>query len=252
MPRPAAMLIATAWIHFAVSANAQDDLAPLAFPPSETRRLDSSESVRARAGQTLARNILAPRSEVVPAGHQVPIAAVSSNELAPLKKPIATLDLPDAPAAGDKLPQSPVPGLGTVVGALCLVLGAFFLVAWLVRKSMPAAAATLPADVAEPLGRILLAPRHYAHLIRLGNKLLLVSLSQAGAETLAEVTDPVEVDRLSGICRQTHPHSSTNAFRQVFEQFATQKTPSGFLGEEASRPRELQDYPKVSPERPHA
>ena len=51
-----------------------------------------------------------------------------------------------------------------------------------------------------------------------------------------EITDPLEVDRLAGICQQRNEHSSTNAFRQVFEQFSTQKSATGFLGAEASAP----------------
>jgi hypothetical protein len=56
-------------------------------------------------------------------------------------------------------------------------------------------------------------------LIRCGHKLLLVCISAAGAETLTEITDPQEVDRLAGLCRQAHPHSATASFQQVFQQF---------------------------------
>ena len=45
-----------------------------------------------------------------------------------------------------------------------------------------------------------------------------------GVETLTEITEPEEVDRLAGICRQAHPDSTTAAFRQVFQQFAGQRT----------------------------
>jgi hypothetical protein len=57
------------------------------------------------------------------------------------------------------------------------------------------------------------------HLVRCGHKLLLVAISTAGADTLTEITDPVEVDRLCGLCRQSHPQSATTAFRNVLNQF---------------------------------
>jgi hypothetical protein len=57
-------------------------------------------------------------------------------------------------------------------------------------------------------------------LLRIGNKMLLVAISAGGAETLTEITDPLEVDRLAGLCQQQSPHSSTNAFKQIFQQFA--------------------------------
>jgi hypothetical protein len=57
------------------------------------------------------------------------------------------------------------------------------------------------------------------HLVRFGHKLLLVSVTAGGAETLSEIIEPAEVDRLAGICQQAQPNSATHAFRQVFRQF---------------------------------
>ena len=65
-----------------------------------------------------------------------------------------------------------------------------------------AGARHLPADVVSVLGRVPLAARQFAELLRVGNKLVLVSLTPTGAETLTEVTDPAEVDRLVGLCQQ--------------------------------------------------
>ena len=64
------------------------------------------------------------------------------------------------------------------------------------------AAAALPPDVVEVLGRVSLAPRQPAQLVRIGHKLILVSISTAGVKTLTEITDPLEVDRLAGLCQQ--------------------------------------------------
>ena len=68
------------------------------------------------------------------------------------------------------------------------------------------------------------------HLLQVGNKLVLITMSPNGAETLTEVTDPVEVDRIVGLCQQSHPHSTTKAFEQVFQQLSREPAPSGFLG----------------------
>jgi hypothetical protein len=83
------------------------------------------------------------------------------------------------------------------------------------------------------LGRVPLAARQFAELLRVGNKLVLVSLTPSGAETLTEVTDPAEVDRLVGLCQQSNPYSTTKAFEQVFQQMSTEPAPPGFLGSEA-------------------
>jgi hypothetical protein len=62
---------------------------------------------------------------------------------------------------------------------------------------------------------------------------VLVSITPDGAEPLTEITDPVEIDRLLGLCRQRTPHSSTAEFDQVFRQLAEEAAPGGFLGDEA-------------------
>ena len=119
----------------------------------------------------------------------------------------------------------------TALGALAIVLGLFFIFAWLVKRAMPKGSAALPGEVVEVLGRAVLTARQNVHLVRIGNKLLLVSVSAAGAETLTEITDPVEVDRLAGICTEAKATSTTAAFRQVFQQFSREPTSPGFIDE---------------------
>ena len=108
----------------------------------------------------------------------------------------------------------------TVVSSMAVVLGLFFMIAWGMRKVSPRGSVILPGEVFEILGRAPLSGRQQVQLLRCGSKLLLVSITPDGAETLTEVTEPAEVDRLAGLCRQVHPQSSTAAFRQVFQQFA--------------------------------
>jgi len=116
----------------------------------------------------------------------------------------------------------PAAGLGSLVtvgGSLAVVLGLFLMVAWLMRRAAPKSLTPLPSEVVEVLGRAPLAGRQQLHLLRCGRKLLLVSVTPAGAETLTEISEPEEVDRLAGLCQQARPGSATQAFRQVFEQF---------------------------------
>lgn len=120
-------------------------------------------------------------------------------------------------------PFSPASGLATGLATLAAVLGLFFVTAWAVRRGLPQGPAKLPGDVVEVLGRTPLAGRQFAHLIRCGNKLLLVHIAPGCAETLTEISDPVEVDRLAGLCRQAHPQSATASFRQIFQQFSREK-----------------------------
>jgi flagellar biogenesis protein FliO len=111
-------------------------------------------------------------------------------------------------------------GVATLGGSLAVVLGLFFVVAWVMRRTASGTPALLPSEVVEVLGRAALAGRQQVHLIRLGAKLVLVSVSPTGIETLSEVTEADEVQRLVGLCRRNHASSATAVFRRVFEQFS--------------------------------
>lgn len=145
-----------------------------------------------------------------------------------------TSPLPLAPPGGSNRnrqgPPTGLPSLVTVAGSLAVVLGIFFLVAWVIRRAAPAGSTVLPGEVLEVLGRAALANRGQVHLLRCGKKLLLVSVTPAGAETLTEISDPVEVDRLAGLCRAAHPNSASAAFRHVLGQFASGGGATGLLG----------------------
>ena len=111
-----------------------------------------------------------------------------------------------------------------VLSSLAIVLGLFFLVVWLARRALPKSTTSLPSDVLEVLGRSPLASRHHLQLVRLGRRLLLISVTPDGAETLTEITDPDEVNHLATLCQQQQPGSITGSFRQVLHQLGSQPT----------------------------
>lgn len=123
----------------------------------------------------------------------------------------------------------------TTAGAgLAIVVGLFLVCAWLMRRSGPKPTTPLPKEAVAVLGRVPLAASHFAHLLQLGNKLVLVSVSPDSVTSLAEVTDPAEVHRLLGLCTRNHKHSTTAEFHQVLEELASEPA-RGFLGDQASR-----------------
>jgi flagellar biogenesis protein FliO len=129
----------------------------------------------------------------------------------------------------------PLDAMYTTGVALAVVVGLFLLCAWALRRGARKSVHLLSNDVAQVLGRVPLAARQFAELLHVGNKLVLVSVTSAGAETLTEITDPLEVDRLLGICKQADGRSSTAEFDEMFRQLTEEPTPSGFLGEETIR-----------------
>ncbi len=147
-------------------------------------------------------------------------------------KPI-DLPAPKHTRPGDQ--RRPLDGRGTtqsnvtwvVMSSLAIVLGLFFLVVWIARRALPKSTTTLSTDVLDVLGRAPLGNRHNLQLIRLGRRLLLVSVTPDNAQTLTEITDPDEVNHLASLCQQQQPGSITGSFRQVLQQLGSQQpTPS--------------------------
>lgn len=134
-----------------------------------------------------------------------------------------------------------LPGtLVTMAGSLAMVLGLFFLVAWCLRRRLPGGAATLPPEVVETLGRSALLGRQNLYLLRCGTKLLLVWASNDAVETLTEITDPVEVDRLAGLCQRHRPHSASADFRDLMQQLGREPA-----GSEAGTARDAHAAPRA-------
>lgn len=124
---------------------------------------------------------------------------------------------------------SSVPG---VLASLGLVLGLFFLLAWFARRGMPGAIPTLPKSVVEVLGRVPMGGRQQLQLMRVGNKLILLHLSLTGVETLTEIEDPAEIDRIAGLCSQGGANSSTRGFRDMLDQMGRERPSVDFLNQD--------------------
>lgn len=88
-----------------------------------------------------------------------------------------------------------------VAASMTIVLSIFFLVIWFLRRSLPRQARSLPKQAFEILGTATLSSRHTLQLIKIGNRLLLISLAAGGASSLAEISDEVEVERLLSLCQ---------------------------------------------------
>jgi hypothetical protein len=52
-------------------------------------------------------------------------------------------------------------------------------------------------------------------LVRVGNKLLLLSVTATAAETLTEITDPQEIERLTALCQRTAGDGLSASLREM-------------------------------------
>jgi flagellar biogenesis protein FliO len=113
----------------------------------------------------------------------------------------------------------------TTMGSLVAVIAVIVLAAKFVRKHAPAAAAVLPPEAFRVLGRKSLDMRHAVHLVRLGSRLLVLGVSPEGMRTLAEISDPVEVDYLAGLCARSEPSPFAAGFGRVLQRFGADSEP---------------------------
>lgn len=106
--------------------------------------------------------------------------------------------------------------LVSIISSLLLVVGLFLGVAWCYRKTLGTTlAGGLPKQVVNVLGRTSISARQQMVLVRFGSKLLLVSVIQGEARTLGEITDPLEVDQLLGLCESGQPGSISQSFKSL-------------------------------------
>lgn len=195
---------------------------PLRFESAANPSPIAADSAAAAGSHSLDQRAFDKPSPERPAFAGTP-ASFSQPAEVPAEGPPALLLPPAGQAERGERRATPLPSVATLLGSLGVVLGLFLLLAWVVKLAMPKGSALLPRDAVEMLGRTPLSGRHYVHLIRCGNKILLVSVTQGAAETLTEITDPVEVDRLAGICYQSRPFSASANFRQLLNGFASER-----------------------------
>ncbi|TWT39426.1 flagellar biosynthetic protein FliO [Blastopirellula retiformator] len=116
----------------------------------------------------------------------------------------------------------------TIVASLMLVVGLFLIFAWAGKKKLPTANSRLPQEVVQVLGRAQLQGRQQLQLVRVGSRLLLLSVTPHGAETLTEITDPLEVESLLVHLRQNGNGNMTANFQEVLQKMG-EKPARGFL-----------------------
>ena len=109
------------------------------------------------------------------------------------------------------------PSLKKVGGSLAIVLGGFFLLTVFLRKKTTA----LPAhEMIEPLGSVPITPKVRLHLVRFGSRILVLHISGQNVQRVAELEDPVEVQKLLGLCQGGSSNSvpvSVNDLLQTME-----------------------------------
>lgn len=202
------------------------------YPPRD-RAVRPAGGALAEGPQSISAPIQATHTE--PLKHNA--EAFSSAKALPLPSARSSTSAGERPSSGPHTFGAIV----TVIVSLSIVLGLFGACAWLMRRGLPNTGRTLPADAVSVLGRAPLAGRQQMHLIRFGNKMLLVCVSPAGVDSLGEISDPAEIDRLAALCEQQQTTSATAAFKQIFNQIAGDRSPAKWFAPKSAAAKEAAD-----------
>lgn len=143
--------------------------------------------------------------EVLPPESSVPVVADTSQ---PSAAAAAALLLPPRPSAtGDSRATSTLRTTSQssygkplrTLSSLAVVLGLFLVFVWFVRRHrVPLSAGE---QVFHTLGRVSLLGKQ-AHIVQFGDKLLVLAKTTNGVEKLTELTNPLEVQRVTDLCQR--------------------------------------------------
>lgn len=195
---------------------------PIVTQPSGQRVFTQQDppTTPANPGQTPTQSgTFRDRSSVQPASWNTPVSA--SSQAKSKSEPIE-FRAPSKDAQIER-PRSTWSALLSMLFSLGIVLSLFLMVAWLYKKSQPATQNRLPKEVVQFLGRTTLSPRQQVFVVRFGNKMLLVNQQQGQMQTLSEIDDPNEVDRIATLCEASQPTSISHSFRDVLQNVVSGK-----------------------------
>ncbi|MDP1564227.1 MAG: flagellar biosynthetic protein FliO [Pirellulaceae bacterium] len=113
--------------------------------------------------------------------------------------------------------------------ALVVVLGLMFGFVWLFKRTAPKSLLPLPIETVQVLGNAPLHGKQHLRLIRLGQRVLLLAVSETTSRTLAEVTDPDEVQYLLQMCEGKNARHESQTFDAILRENGRERT-KGFLG----------------------
>lgn len=131
-------------------------------------------------------------------------------------------------AIGFAPPSMNLGKVGSIAASLGVVVGLFLMFAWVGKKKLPKLGGPLPKEVFQVVGKSQLSGKQKLELVRIGGKLILLCVTSGGVETLTEITDPTEVERLLALVRQDSPGSISGSFHEILSQMGGKPT-RGFL-----------------------
>lgn len=131
----------------------------------------------------------------------------------------------------------------TVTSSLAIVLGLFAAMIWATRRfnGRGSIRGILPKEIMQPLGSTTLDPRTRVSMLRCGDRIIVIAQSASGIHPLSEITDPIEVQRLTAACLG----DSKQTFASTLNDIEREPINRGFVGQ-ADQPTKTNRQKKSS------
>jgi len=214
------------------STNATGPVENAAAPPQTPAIVDDQRMIdlARRMAESKPGPPKAPQQPVVPDEKPLPIETTDEARAAKANRQALVHpndQRPLGPKASVSTEKTNAPGVGagssssliSLLGALALVIGIIFALRGTLRRFLGGAVAASQSPVVQVLTRVAVAPRNHVLLMRVGNRVLVVSDSAAGMRTLAQIDQPEEVADLLTAVASSKSTSAAGGFRQMLAHF---------------------------------
>ncbi len=143
------------------------------------------------------------------------------------KEPLSYLNMPLQPHSHSSSEEntrsgvSAVPGFNEALvrmsGSLAIVISLLLGIVWFTRSRRSQSGIRLGKQTLEIIGQTRLTKNHSLHMVKLGERLLLISAGESEVTCLTEIMDPVEVEQLLSTTESDGSGRST--FKSLFGQY---------------------------------
>mgnify|MGYP001156748189 CR=1 FL=1 len=156
----------------------------------------------------------------------LPLSAVGQTEQGK-QEPLSYLNLPLQPRSESTQSRQTasqnnyIPGFNEsmvrMFGSLAVVLSLFLGFVWVVKKKQGRSRQPLNQNMLTVIGQTHLTKDHTLHVVKLGERLLLVSAGESKVTCLTELTDPVEIEQL--LAHSPNKTTDRPSFKKLFAQY---------------------------------
>ena len=105
------------------------------------------------------------------------------------------------------------------ITALGIVIAIIFLLKKIISKMSGTVSTKTNNSLVELLSRTSVAPRNHVLVLRVGQRVLIVSDSSQGLRTLSEITNPEEIAHILANVSAGKPNSVSRSFNQLFKRY---------------------------------